>query len=591
MSVLKKKGPPSPGSSLKEVLSETRWIYRHTRAYRKYVLVYVLLGLLTTALSMGAAMLSRELVNSIVYLKEREGYGGTRIAVSGIAVVAVSLVNILIGAFVSRYSTRINLRISNELRAEVYSMFMNTDWQSLQEFRSGDLLSRINTDVSTVAGSVLGWLPSLIIKGASFLASLIIILAYDPTMALFALISAPVTLLVARPFVGKMRKYSRKMRDVRSEMTSFHEESLQNAQSIKAFNLVDTFLDRLEKVQDTYYNTALDYNRFTILNSSFLSTVGMLVSYLCFGWGAYRLWLGKIDFGTMVLFIQLAGYLSSSLTALIRLVPSAIECTVAAQRIMTIFDLPREDASESAAVEAMKKQGCPLTLELKNLQFSYQSRSLVLKDLQLQVQPHEMVAIVGPSGSGKTTLFRILLGLVAPDSGTARVFSGEQSFDLSPSTRTLFAYVPQDHVIFSGTIADTLRLIRPDATDEELHAALRIACAEDFVNRLPEGIQTSLKERGGSLSVGQNQRLAIARAVLTDAPVLLLDEITSALDLDTEEQVLRNIAGLKDRTCIISTHRPSVLHLCSRAYRIEETHLQPVDPLEAIKMADSSMPE
>ena len=590
MSVFRKKKPDAPGNSLKNVLAETRWIYRHTRAYRKSVFVYVLLGLVATALSMLAALLSRELINSIVYLHDRDGYGGTRIAVSGISVVCVSLVNILLSALVSRYSTRVNLRISNELRAEVYGTFMNTDWQSLQEFHSGDLLNRINTDVSTVAGSVLGWLPALIIKGTSFLASLCIILVYDPTMALFALISAPVTFLVARPFVGKMRKYSKKMRAVSSEMTSFHEESLQNAQSIKAFNLVDTFLDRLKGVQKVYYDTSMDYNRFTILNSSFLSTVGMLVSYLCFGWGAYRLWLGRIDFGTMVLFIQLAGYLSSSLTALIRLVPSAIECTVAAQRIMTIFDLPRENTEESGKVEALKHSGEPITLELRNLMFSYQQRSMVLQDLHLKVRPHEMIAIVGPSGSGKTTLFRILLGLVSPDSGTAQVSIGENVFDLSPSTRTLFAYVPQDHVIFSGTIADTLRLVRPDASDEDLYAALRVACADGFVSRLPEGIHTSLKERGGTLSVGQNQRLAIARAILADAPILLLDEITSALDLETESQVLQNIASLRDKTCIITTHRPSVLSLCSKVYRIEETHLQVLPREEILKMttAESS---
>ena len=583
MSFFRKKGSASFRSSLKDILAETKWIYRHTRAYRRYVIAYVFLGLAATALSMLAALLSRELVNSIVNLGE-EGWGGTRVAVSGISVVAVALVNILLSAFVSRFSTRINLRISNELRAEVYGMFMNTDWQSLQEFHSGDLLNRINTDVNTVAGSVLGWLPSLIIKGVSFAASLSIILIYDPTMALFALISAPVTFLVARPFVGKMRKYNSEMRTISSEMTSFHEESLQNAQSIKAFNLVDTFLTKLEKVQQVYYDKALDYNRFTILNSSFLSTVGMLVSYLCFGWAAYRVWLHKIDIGTMVLFIQLAGYLSSSLTALIRLVPSAIDCTVAAQRIMTIFDLPRENTEDREAVEALKQSGVPLTLELKDLRFSYQSRSMVLKDLQFRVEPHEMVAIVGPSGSGKTTLFRILLGLVDPDSGTARVTGGEESFPLSPSTRSLFSYVPQDNVIFSGTIADTLRLVRPEASDEDLHAALRVACAEDFVCRLPDGIHTSLKEGGGTLSVGQNQRLAIARAVLADAPILLLDEITSALDLETEKQVLENISALRNKTCIISTHRPSVLSLCSKVYRIEEAHLEPISPEEALKM-------
>ena len=184
------------------------------------------------------------------------------------------------------------------------------------------------------------------------------------------------------------------------------------------------------------------------------------------------------------------------------------------------------------------------------------------------MQPHEMIAIVGPSGSGKTTLFRLLLGLLRPTGG------GGEALDVSPSTRCCFAYVPQDNVIFSGTVAETLRLVRPDAPEEALWAALRAACAEDFVRSLPGGLDCPLRERGGSLSEGQNQRLAIARAILADAPILLLDEVTSALDLETEQRVLENIAALPGKTCILSTHRPSVLSLCSRVYRLHNAALE-----------------
>jgi len=575
--------------SLREVIEETRWIYRHTRAYKKAIAAYILLGLLTTAFSMVVALASKELVNSIVYLKTIEGYGGSRIMSTGIFVVLLSVGNIILNAFVARYSIKINLRINNELRAEVYETFMNTDWQSLQEFHSGDLLTRINTDVTTVAGSVLGWLPTLIIKLSLFVASLVIILIYDPTMAWLALLSAPVTFFIAKPFVGKMRRFSRDMRDISGEMTAFHEESLQNAQNIKAFNLVDTFLVKLHAVQEKYYNVSMDYNRFSVLNSSLLSAVGMVVSYLCFGWGAFRLWMGKIDFGTMVLFIQLAGHLSTSLTALIKLVPSAIECTVAAGRIITVFDLPSENIEQRSEVEAVKRSMQPIRLRLKDLTFSYQNRSLVLDDLQLQVAPHEMIAIVGPSGSGKTTLFRIMLGLLSPTGGSATVQVGEKVFDLSPSTRTLFAYVPQDHIIFSGTVADMLRQVRPDATDEQLYEALRLACADEFVKILPGGLYSHMRERGSSLSLGQNQRLSIARAILADAPILLLDEVTSALDLKTEKEVLKNIASIRNKTCIISTHRPSVLALCDKVYRIRDTKFE-ILPEEELQQMQSASP-
>ena len=524
MSLIRKLRDRLQGATLHDLWVETRWVLHHSKRYRRSIAAYVLLGIASIALSLLSSLSSRELINAIVYLQG----GGRRVLFCGVTVVLLAGSTIVLNALVSRFSAKINLRVGNELRAEVFGMFLNTDWESLQQFHSGDLLSRINTDVSNVAGSVLGWIPSLILRLTQFLASLAVILVYDPTMAVLALLSAPVTLLLSRPLVGKMRSFNRDMRAVGSEMTAFQEETLQNIPAIKAFHLVDAFREKLDRVQERYYDTGIAFQRFSILTSSFLSSCGMLVSYLCLGWGAYRLWQGRIDFGTMVLFLQLASYLSSSLSA----------------------------------------------LSLQELEFAYQGRAPVLKQLDLQVQPHEMIAIVGPSGSGKTTLFRLLLGLLHPTGGSAVLTGGGEALDVSPSTRCCFAYVPQDNVIFSGTVAETLRLVRPDAPEEALWAALRAACAEDFVRGLPGGLDCPLRERGGSLSEGQNQRLAIARAILADAPILLLDEVTSALDLETEQRVLENIAALPGKTCILSTHRPSVLSLCSRVYRLHNAALE-----------------
>ena len=560
------------GGSLPEILRETRWIYSHMRTYRKAILLYVLLGLATTALSILTALISKSLINTIVNLGG-SGSGGSRVAQLGVMVVLLSLGNIVLGAFVGRFSAKINLRISNALRAEVYGKILSTDWQSLQEFHSGDLLNRINTDVTTISHSVLGWVPTLIIKLSQFLLSLLIILWHDPTMALLAIATAPFTLLVARPFMSKMRSLSKEVRNVSSEMMSFHGETLQNVQPIKAFNLVEPFRKQLDQVQQKYYDTSMEMNHFSILNSTLLSACSCIISYLCLGWCAYRLWLEAIDFGTLILFIQLAGYVSASLTALIKLVPSAIECTVAAQRVMTVFDLPAETMEYAEQVQELIERDAPYALVLKKMGFTYSRRKPVLKEVDLQIRQKEMVAIVGSSGSGKTTLFRILLGLLPPKSGEALLLSGDQAIPLSPSTRAMFSYVPQDNVIFSGSIADMLRMVRPEASDEEIYRALALACAEDFVRALPEGIYTSVKERGGTFSEGQNQRLAIARAILADAPILLLDEVTSALDLETERKVLKNITSLSAKTCILTTHRPSVLSMCDHVYRIRDTKL------------------
>lgn len=560
--------------SLRELWRQTCWIYCYVRQYRRAVIAYIFLGLITTALSLGASVAVKYFIDIIAGHLLGAGTGIGKLGAVAVACVLLGVSNILMSAWSKRFSANVNLRVSNEIRADVYQKILQTDLESVQAYHSGDLLNRINTDVTAVADSVLGWVPTLAIKLVQFAAALVIILVYDPTMALLALLSAPVIALASRFLMERMRHYNRKMREVNSELMMLHEESLQNIQSIKALNLTEVFYRRILKAQEKYYDTAMDYNRFSVVTAMMMSMVGLVVSYLCLGWAAYRLWCGVISFGTMVLFIQLASYLSASFSALVNLVPSAISATVSAQRLMTLLDLPKEETPYLAQAEHMRQVGIPLSIQINALEFHYQNGVPVWKNLQLQVKAGTMIAIVGQSGAGKTTLFRILLGLLNPQKGRAEILGGDDIIPISPSTRCLFSYVPQDSVIFSGTIAETLRLVRPEASEAALWKALEAACADEFVRKLPKGLHSEVGERGASLSGGQNQRLAIARALLSDAPILLLDEVTAALDLETEQRVLSNIArAYRGRTCIVATHRQSVLPLCDQVYRYEQQRL------------------
>ena len=177
---------------------------------------------------------------------------------------------------------------------------------------------------------------------------------------------------------------------------------------------------------------------------------------------------------------------------------------------------------------------------MEHLEYTYESGTQVFNDATAEAYPHEIVALVGPSGEGKTTMLRLILSLLRPQAGEAWVCAGEdheQRLVMSPSTRKLFSYVPQGNTMFSGTIAENHRNVKPDATDEEIIEALKLACAWEFVEKLPDGIESQIKERGGGFSEGQAQRLSIARALLRKSPILLLDEATSALDLATERKV------------------------------------------------------
>ena len=217
----------------------------------------------------------------------------------------------------------------------------------------------------------------------------------------------------------------------------------------------------------------------------------------------------------------------------------------------------------------------------------YVENKKVLVNSSMKANPGEIVALVGPSGEGKTTLIRMFLGLIHPENGEALMLdqSGKE-VKLGITTRNMFAYVPQGNTIFSGTIADNLRLVKEDASDEEIIEALKIACAYDFVEKLEKGIYSEIGARGRGLSEGQAQRISIARAILRDAPILLLDEATSALDVVTERNVLNNIILKQpNKTCIVTTHRPSVLNMCQRVYRVIDTQLTLLSEEEAAAMA------
>ena len=567
---------------LQEMYVEAKWMYQYIKRYKFAVAFYLILGVISTLMGLGGSVLSKYLIDAVT------GVDKSNIATIVVEIISMAIGGIIINAINSRISTKISIKVNNEITQEVYDKVMRSDWLSMTNFHSGDILNRLNTDVSTVSNSVIGWIPSLITKTVQFIGALAIILYYDPTMALLALISAPIMLTVSKILIKKMRYFNKKTREVSSDLMAFNEESFQNIQSIKAFDLINSFNDKLINMQNKYKEVSLDFNKFSIATSSFMSLVGMIVSYSCFGWGVYRLWTGHITFGTMTLFVQLSSQLSSSFKSLVSLVPSAISATTSAGRIMEFFKIKNEIKLDEKKVRMIENntQGKGLSVELEDVNFSYNNTKTVFKNANVVANPGEIVALVGPSGEGKTTMVRLLLGLINTKSGDAFIkdINGIKC-KISASTRRFFSYVPQGNTIFSGTIADNMRMVKPNATDEEIIEALKTACAYDFVKKLPKGINSKVGERGGGFSEGQAQRISIARALLRKSPILLLDEATSALDVFTERQVLRNIMNSGyERTCIVTTHRPSVLTMCDRVYRIDNGDVSDIDEREVNRL-------
>ena len=563
-----------------EILTDWKWILTYTRRYRRAVWSYTILGVISSTLGLVSAVASKYTIDIIT------GYDSSQLWFVILVMLLSALIGLLLRSVTSRISTRISLWVNNDIQAEVFDRLLNADWQALNQFSSGDLLNRLTNDTGSVASNAIHWLPDLIVTAYSFIATLAVILHYDWIMALLALASAPFLLITSRRLIGGMRSHQQKLRQVSSELMAYETETFHNLDAIKGFGITDRYSAGLRQQQENFRKASLDYNLFSIRAEALLSILGSAVQMAAFCYCLYLLWSGKILYGTMTLFLSQGTKLTSAFNSLVRSVPSFLNASVSAHRIRDLFALrPEPTQAVDDTLERAAAQG--FTLQVEAVDFAYDPTRSVLCHATLTAAPGEIVALIGPSGGGKTTMIRLLLGLIRPSEGRAllRTSSG-QEIEMNAALRRFFSYVPQGNTLLSGTIAENLRMVKPDATDKELEQALRSACAWDFVGKMPEGMASTVGEHGHGLSEGQAQRIAIARALLRDAPVLLLDEATSALDVATERIILRNLVQqYPHKTCIVTTHRPTVIGLCRRVYQVSDGALRQLSPEEAQRLA------
>ena len=560
--------PKEYTSLFRSMSGEWKWLLRYVARYRSEIFLYVVIGLMGIAMGLGASVASKYLIDAVV------SHSNDTIAKTAAMVIGLAVSQILINAGTSRISSVVGTRVNNEIKSNIYERIVLSRWEDINKYHSGELINRLEGDVNSVSSSIISFIPSVFTRLAQFFGCLIIVLYYDPTMVFFALLSAPFMFFTSRFSAKMMRKYNLKSRELNGQILSYGEESMQNLQTIKAFDLTRTYINNFKLILENFRKMRLDFDKFSIIMSISMSLIGLIVSYSCYGWGVYRLWQGAISYGTMTLFLQISGLLTTSFSGLVALVPSAISIATSAGRIMEITDLPLENDEDSEKAENMMETAVEngVTICAENVTYTYKdSEQAVLNNISFSASPGQTIAFVGPSGEGKTTILRLILGLVEPDTGIIQMEIDGEKLSVSDSTRRFCSFVPQGSAVFTGTVADNLRLVKADATDEEIENALKIADAWSFIKDLPQGINSVIGERGVNFSEGQIQRISIARAVIRKAQVLVMDEATSALDTETETRVLKNLmASDPKRTCIITTHRPSMLQYCDKIYKIGE---------------------
>ena len=563
-----------------EIIDDWKWIFSYSKRYKGAIIFYTLLGIFSTSMGLVSSVASKYMIDIIT------GYQTSKLWIMIAITLGSAVFSLVFSNVINRVSAKLSIYINNDIQADIFDKIIDADWLEINKYSNGDVLNRFNSDVSTISSNAISWLPTIVIAVYNFIATFVVIWHYDKIMSLLAFASAPVMLLMSKFLISKQREYARKVKEMNSDMMTFEVETFYNFDTIKSFGISSLYGKKMREWQRKYKDVSLEYNMFSIKTGVFMSIMGMIVQYAAFGYCLFRLWTHDITYGTMTLFLQQRGNLNSAFNNVISIIPNFLNSSISAHRIRELAQLPKEvHIAESSKLDALAEHG--FEVRMRDVDFSYVEGTRVITKSSFQACPGEIVALVGPSGEGKTTMIRLILGLIRPEAGQAviRGLDGSE-VEMNVETRHLFAYVPQGNTILSGTIAENMRMVKEDATDEESSEALKVSCAWDFVGKMPETINSNIGERGRGFSEGQAQRIAIARAVLRDAPILLLDEATSALDVTTERQVLRNIISQRpNKTCIVTTHRPSVLNMCQRVYRVMETTVTELSEEEAGKMA------
>ena len=534
------------------------YLKRVSCGFRKKIVGYCLLGLLSVSLSLGFIGVSKWVIDAAT--GTMEGSWGV-----GIVLLAGLVVLQLVCDGIDNWmSVGMQVGVGNRLRHRLFARLLQSRWNAMEQFHTGDVMNRIEKDVSSVVGMLTVSLPSFVVTGMQLLAAFVFFCFLDARLPWVVVGVFPLFLWIGRFYLKRMYRYTSKIRKSDSRIQSIIQESLQLRSVIKALEQNDRYIGKLDRQQKTLQARLMQRTRFSILTRTCVSAAFAVGYLIAFVWGAVHLHQGLITFGTMAAFLQLVGKVQRPILDMARMLPSWVEVFASIDRLRELEALPQE--REAAQVLS------PTTPDVvvDKIYFGYdKGEALVFRQFSYCFRAGSRVAVMGETGRGKTTLVRLLLAFAVPQSGNIRLCTTDWEVEVSAETRCNFTYVPQGNTLFSGTIRDNLLMGNPEATEEDMVCALHTAVA-GFVFDLPSGMDTLVGEQGSGLSEGQAQRIAIARALLRPAFILLFDEATSALDADTELRLLENLKEhCAGKTFIFVTHHTAVAERCDAVLRLD----------------------
>ena len=452
---------------------------------------------------------------------------------------------------------KISQKIVYQMRKDLVDKLLELPVRFFDSHQTGDIISRLSYDIDTVNSSLSNDLLQIAASAITVIGSFIMMLRISPPLILVFVVTVPISVLFIIYRTKKVRPLFRKRSAKLGELNGFVEEIISGQKTTKAYHQEQTMVGRFDQrnneAVEAYYMA--DYYGSTVGPSvSFINNLSLTLISI---FGSLLYLVGSVSLGNLSSFVLYSRKFSGPVNEMANIISELQSAAAAAERVFRMIDEPAEAADLPQAKPLEEVKG---DVQMKDIQFGYEPDKVIIHDLNLHAKPGSLVAIVGPTGAGKTTIINLLMRFYAPQKGQI-LMEGRDSHDITrKSLRAAYTMVLQDTWLFYGSIYDNIAFSRPDATPEEVIEAAKAAKIHNYIMSLPDGYDTIVNGDGLNISQGQKQMLTIARAMLSDAKMLILDEATSNVDTRTEMQIqsaMRNL--MKDKTCFVIAHRLSTV--------------------------------
>lgn len=529
------------------------WIFRNGKGSFLIMFAMSLLCCGQSLISLKFVSISKNLINIAT------GQQSGDLVNAAILLILFLLLLLIVQISVNFLNVHASSRMEIALKRHIFDIILKKEYLSITKYHSGELLNRLNSDISVIVSGIMTILPSAILFLTSIIGAFIYLFNIDNVLALIILCIGPFVFLGARLYSKKYKSLHKQCQEADGKTKSFMLEIIQNLLVVKSFCNSDRVLSKSEDFQKNSYRLRVHRTKVSIVAHTGMFLIFNAGYYFTIAYGAYRIATGKINFGEFMSMTMLVNQIQTPFKNISSLVPQFFSVIASVERLIELENVVDEpDKKLLTDVDSLYKDMSEIVFD--KVKFSYNANSEI--SIDMHIKKGECTVIGGESGVGKSTAIKMLLSIFQPDSGEIYINADNKKIPVDTSTRPLFSYVPQGNLILSGTIRDNITFASGDADEADIIKSAKIACIWEFIEKLEDGLDTVIGEKGLGLSEGQAQRISIARAMLYNAPILLLDESTSALDSETETKLLNNIRNMTDKTCIIISHKKAAFDIC-----------------------------